>query len=101
MLEKRYVYHCFGALVPSISEHVGRKIDHFGPMMRHVGASLVILNQLGSMRGPHRISIAHLGSYLGRGDETIAVAAATAQIVPRYGTVMGHSERGPQFVQGC
>ena len=48
--------------VRSISDHVGRKIGHFGLMVHHIGASWVIFGQLGGMRGPHGIIMAHLGS---------------------------------------
>ena len=92
MLEIRYVFCCFRALVPSISDHVGRKIGHFGRMMRHVGTSWVILGQHGGMRGPHGIIMAHLGSSLGLWGEKVAVARArlvfsNATIAGECGTV--------------
>ena len=66
-LLKYLVFFRFRSLGHSISNHVGRKIQCFGRMLRHVGAIWTIFGQLAVIRGQHGIIVAHLGSSLGIG----------------------------------
>ena len=93
-------FYCFLASRPVGFNHVGRKINRLGSMVRHVGASLMIFGQLGGIIGQPVIIMAPLWSSLGLLGEKVAVAQATATFskatVPlnRGEFEMGGSRRG-------